>query len=119
MPACLYPSREIQYSIARMNAGWTMRYAHSVFAQRRARILIHTMATRQEQPHHPFDRYRRDDAPPMRDIFLRNMVGGIAWGLGSVLGTTVVIAVIAGVLRRIDFVPLIGTFIKQLSTYTH
>jgi hypothetical protein len=46
-----------------------------------------------------------------RDIFMGNLIGGVAWGVGSVLGATIVVAIIISLLRTINFVPVIGSFV--------
>lgn len=46
-----------------------------------------------------------------KDIMISNFLGGLAWGLGSVLGATVVVAVLFGILRTINFVPIVGDFV--------
>lgn len=45
-----------------------------------------------------------------KDIVIGNFLGGLAWGVGSVLGATIVIAVLVSVLRTINFIPFIGNF---------
>lgn len=40
-----------------------------------------------------------------RDIMLGNFLGGITWGVGSVIGATIVIAILLGILRSINWVP--------------
>ncbi len=49
-----------------------------------------------------------------RQIVLGNFLGGLAWGIGSVLGATVVIALLVGFLRTINFVPVVGNFAEQV-----
>lgn len=47
-----------------------------------------------------------------KDIVVGNFLGGLAWGLGSVLGATVVVAILLGLLRTVNFVPFVGGFIS-------
>jgi hypothetical protein len=42
-----------------------------------------------------------------KDIIMGNFLGGLAWGLGSVIGATVVVAILIGVLRNFNWVPFI------------
>ena len=46
-----------------------------------------------------------------RSIFVNNFIGGLAWGVGSVVGATIVISILFGFLRNFDF------FIPGLSGY--
>lgn len=52
-----------------------------------------------------------------RDIVARNFLGGISWGVGSVLGATLIVALILGVLRAAGFIPFIGDFVTQIVDY--
>ncbi len=45
-----------------------------------------------------------------RDIMVGNFLGGLAWGVGSVLGATIVVGLLIWAVRSINFVPLIGGF---------
>jgi hypothetical protein len=47
-------------------------------------------------------------------LFIDNMIGGIAWGAGSVMGATVVVAVIGLILSQLVRVPLIGSYISDV-----
>ena len=49
-----------------------------------------------------------------RDIIFRNFLGGLAWGLGSVIGATVIVAILVGLLSAIDFIPFVGNFIEDI-----
>ena len=49
-----------------------------------------------------------------RTIIVNNFLGGLAWGVGSVLGATIVISVLFGVLRNFDFfIPGLSGLIDQ------
>lgn len=49
-----------------------------------------------------------------RSVIINNFIGGLAWGVGTVLGATVVISILFGVLRGLDFViPGFSQFIDQ------
>lgn len=43
------------------------------------------------------------------------LVRGIVSGLGSIIGATVVVGIIAYVLRRVDVVPVIGDWLSQIT----
>lgn len=42
--------------------------------------------------------------------FLRGLLGGLGWGVGITLGTSVILLVIGFIASKIDFVPIIGQF---------
>lgn len=44
-----------------------------------------------------------------------NVLGGIAWGFGSVIGATIVVTLLLVVLNFLGDVPLIGNFVNNVS----
>ena len=54
---------------------------------------------------------------PFKDIIFNNFLGGIAWGLGATVGVSIVIAILSLILKNIDLVPFIGTFVSQITNY--
>ncbi|OGD86105.1 hypothetical protein A3B51_03135 [Candidatus Curtissbacteria bacterium RIFCSPLOWO2_01_FULL_41_18] len=46
--------------------------------------------------------------------FLRGLVGGLGWGIGITLGTTVIIALFGFIVSKIDLIPLIGHFTAEV-----
>ena len=49
---------------------------------------------------------------PTSKIFVKNFIGGVAWGVGSVIGATIVVALVVIVVRSLNFVPVIGDWIS-------
>lgn len=45
-----------------------------------------------------------------KKIIFKNFIGGLSWGLGSVIGATIVVGLLIGLLQTINFVPIIGDF---------
>lgn len=43
-----------------------------------------------------------------KDIMLGNFLGGLAWGFGSVVGATIVVAILLGTLTLVGYLPVIG-----------
>lgn len=52
-----------------------------------------------------------------RDIIMANFLGGLAWGLGTVIGATIVTAVVISILNYFNFIPgfnqILDTFPKS------
>ena len=42
--------------------------------------------------------------------FLQGVLGGLGWGIGITLGTTVILAILGFVVSKIDFIPILGQF---------
>lgn len=51
---------------------------------------------------------------PRREIIFNNFLGGLAWGLGTTLGLSLVLAILGFFLSRVDFIPVIGDFISRI-----
>lgn len=47
-------------------------------------------------------------------LIMDNFVGGIAWSLGVSIGATLVLAILAFILSKINYVPLVGGFVAQI-----
>jgi hypothetical protein len=54
-----------------------------------------------------------------RRIFLDNLLGGIAWGVGSVIGATIVIGLLSFIFVRMNKVPLIGDIVEKFVLEIH
>lgn len=50
----------------------------------------------------------------MKNLFWKNFLSGMCWGVGSVVGASLVISLILGVLRYVNFVPIFGSFASQI-----
>jgi len=47
-------------------------------------------------------------------MILYNFFGGIVWGLGVLIGTTIIFALIAYFVTKVDFVPIFGEFAARV-----
>lgn len=45
---------------------------------------------------------------------ISNFLGGLAWGLGSVLGATIVVSLVIIILKKVNLVPVVGRFANKL-----
>lgn len=59
------------------------------------------------EPHEKVNRSKKE-------IFINNFIGGVAWGLGSIIGFTIIFAIIGSLISKIDFVPIIGEFVQDV-----
>lgn len=66
-----------------------------------------------EENKHSGEKYKNIDRP-IGKMILYNFLGGIAWGLGVLIGTTIVLAFLAFFVTKIDFVPIFGQFAAQV-----
>jgi hypothetical protein len=52
-----------------------------------------------------------------KDIFVNNLVGGIAWGLGATVGLAIVLTILGYVFSKFDTVPVVGEYVKAVNMY--
>lgn len=50
-----------------------------------------------------------------KDIMVGNFLGGMAWGLGTVIGAGVVVAILGAILSQLGVFNTIGSFFSQQS----
>ncbi|MDP3988273.1 MAG: DUF5665 domain-containing protein [Candidatus Levybacteria bacterium] len=50
-------------------------------------------------------------------IFIDNLLGGIAWGLGATVGISILLAIFGIVVSKINLIPIVGGFIVQTFNY--
>lgn len=48
-----------------------------------------------------------------RDVFLANLIGGIAWGLGSVIGATIIVTIVVWVLTALGLFDFVKDYFPQ------
>jgi len=47
-------------------------------------------------------------------IILNNFLGGLAWGLGTVLGATLIVGALLFILSKLNTIPIVGSFINEI-----
>lgn len=67
------------------------------------------------------EKYEEVERKSFGKILWHNFLGGVAWGLGVTIGLSVVLA-LAGYFfnnffQHIDFVPIVGEFLKKVTLY--
>ena len=50
----------------------------------------------------------------LKQVAFWTLVRGLAWGLGSVLGATILLSILVQLLGSIDFIPVIGDWAQQI-----
>lgn len=54
-----------------------------------------------------------------KQIMLYNFLGGVAWGVGTVIGATIVVALLFSLIRSLGFIPFIGDLFQLLPEATN
>lgn len=49
---------------------------------------------------------------------LDNFLGGIAWGLGTVVGISLIAVTVGFLISKIDLIPIIGDWLANVLRYT-
>lgn len=52
-----------------------------------------------------------------KEIFINNLIGGIGWSFGAILGTALLLGLLTVVARNVNLVPIIGEFISNVIDY--
>ena len=60
------------------------------------------------------EKYYIEVSPSAKKRFFVGLLGGIGWGLGVIIGSTILVAVIAFLVSKIDFVPILGKFLSDI-----
>lgn len=50
----------------------------------------------------------------MGKILRNNFIGGVAWGLGATVGVAIILAIIGLILRQINLIPVVGSFVAAV-----
>lgn len=51
---------------------------------------------------------------PFGKILFYNFLGGVAWSLGTLVGLSIILAIVGFVLSRIDLIPIIGSWVAEI-----
>lgn len=49
-----------------------------------------------------------------KQILVNNFLAGIAWGIGTTIGVGTILAVLALIISKINFIPVFGSFLAQI-----
>jgi hypothetical protein len=49
-----------------------------------------------------------------KTIFINNLIGGVAWGIGATIGLALLIAILGVIGSYIDLVPIVGNFVSEV-----
>lgn len=60
------------------------------------------------------EKYYMEVNPSKRSKFFSGLVGGLGWGIGLTLGTSVFIILVAFLVSKVNFVPILGDFLSRV-----
>lgn len=63
------------------------------------------------------ERYEANEKTRWSNIIAKNFIGGLMWGLGSVIGATMVLTIVVKTLSTFEFIPAVADFVVQLQEY--
>ena len=52
-----------------------------------------------------------------KEIFVNNLIGGLAWGIGATLGLSLLIAGLGIIANYLDLVPIVGNFVADVVSF--
>lgn len=50
----------------------------------------------------------------LHSFLFTHFLGGVVWGVGSVIGASLIISLMLGFLKYVDFIPVVGGFATQV-----
>jgi len=65
-----------------------------------------------KEEHQDANKFAYVNAKSKRRIFVDNLVGGIAWGVGSIIGATIIIGALGLLVTRSKNIPLVGDVVQ-------
>jgi hypothetical protein len=60
------------------------------------------------------DKYKEVEVKNRKSIIIDNFIGGISWGLGSVIGATIIVGILGLIIVNTKRVPIIGDAVKVI-----
>jgi len=61
------------------------------------------------------DRYQAVELKSRKQIIIDNLIGGIAWGLGTVIGATFIVGILGIIIVNTKKIPLVGDLVKVVT----
>lgn len=58
------------------------------------------------------EKYDEVNTKSRKDIFIDNFVGGLSWGVGSIIGATIIIGVLGFIITQTRYVPIVGDVVE-------
>lgn len=52
-----------------------------------------------------------------KKIFINNLIGGVAWGIGATIGLALFLAVFSFIMSKVNLIPVVGTFVSDTYNY--
>ena len=49
-----------------------------------------------------------------KQIFINNLIGGLAWAIGATVGLTIILAIASFIFKNVTLIPFVGEFISSV-----
>lgn len=53
----------------------------------------------------------------LKEIFINNFIGGVAWGLGGTVGISIILAFFGLIMSKINIIPIVGNFVAGVYSF--
>lgn len=63
------------------------------------------------------ERYEANEKTRWSNIIAKNFIGGLMWGLGTVIGATMVLSIVVKTLSTFEYIPAVADFIVEIQNY--
>lgn len=64
------------------------------------------------EEHQDANKFAYVNTKTKRRIFVDNLIGGMAWGVGSIIGATIIIGALGLIVTRSRSIPLVGDVVQ-------
>jgi hypothetical protein len=65
----------------------------------------------------PLQKFERSSKLSRGEIIANNFLGGIFWGIGSIIGIALFLSIFSLLAQYVNLIPFIGDFIGEILTY--
>jgi hypothetical protein len=65
----------------------------------------------------PVQKFERSSRLSKGEIILNNFLGGIFWGIGSIVGIALFLSLFSLLSQYVDLIPFIGNFVSEILNY--
>lgn len=70
-------------------------------------------------PSPPVQPFERSSKLSKGEIIANNLLGGIFWGIGSIIGIALILSLVSLLSQFVDVIPFVGNFISDILNYLY
>lgn len=75
--------------------------------------------SKEPKPVTPVQPFERSSKLSKGEIIANNLLGGIFWGVGSIIGIALILSIVSLLSQYVDLIPFVGNFISDILNYLY